>query len=487
MSTSSSGGNRPDAGPPTCGPTCDLTARTCTSGAYGGCQDDPPQSIRLSPATLTLATGGTADLTVEVVLSSGEVVPVPLGAAFVATPQGILSVDSSGHVTAQGTGTAEVKAYVMGMQSNVCTVTVQGMAEARGLWVTRWDYTSVTNIEQILTNAQEAGFNQVYWQVRGRADAFYNSTLEPWGSELTGTLGGNPGFDPLQTAITKAHELGLELHAWVNTFPAWSAGTAIPDSTPPHPLKAHPEWQQVDTAGNPPSSGYLALSPGNVAVREHIQAVLTEISAYDIDGLHLDYIRYVGRDLSHDAASEAAYATAQQANPSLTYADFQRDAVADMVARARTALSTHHPDKPLSAAVWFVYENEWNWSSVSQGNIDFYQDTERWLAAGSVDVLIPMIYFPLTTPPGGRLDFLTLVDDHVARAAAHGRWVYAGFESDQELDEIEAEINVARTHGTHGTVAFAYSTLLQRGHLETLPQGVFAEPADVPQMPWLSP
>lgn len=33
-------------------------------------------------------------------------------------------------------------------------------------------------------------------------------------SYLTGTQGGDPGYDPLEFAVTQAHARGLELHAW---------------------------------------------------------------------------------------------------------------------------------------------------------------------------------------------------------------------------------------------------------------------------------
>jgi uncharacterized lipoprotein YddW (UPF0748 family) len=437
---------------------------------------------------MRLGVGQTSNLSVSVVLRSGARVEIPLGAAFASDAPAVASVAADGTVTAHAAGTANAWAWVMLLRTPSCAVEVSAQApEARGAWVTRWDYRSQASIAPILDTLKAAGFNQVYWQVRGRADAFYRSTLEPWGSELTGTLGQDPGFDPLDVAIEHAHAIGLELHAWVNTFPAWTAGSTPPETNPPHVVRAHPDWLQVDGSGRPASSGYLSLSPGHPLVREHIQAVLTEISAYDIDGLHLDYVRYSGAEMSHDAASETAYAAARVSQPGLTYGDFQRDAVADMVRRAREALSTHHPQRPLSAAVWFVHDNTWGWSSVSEGNTAYYQDTGRWLAAGSVDVIIPMLYFPLTSPPGGRLDFLTLVEDHAARAAAHGRVMYAGFESDQPLAEIVAEIGVARTHGAWGVVAFAYSTLTSRGHFTGLAAGPFAQPAPVPLLPWLLP
>ncbi|MBD0319967.1 MAG: family 10 glycosylhydrolase, partial [Gemmatimonadetes bacterium] len=98
-------------------------------------------------------------------------------------------------------------------------------AEARALWVTRFEYDSPAKIATIMQKAADANFNVVYFQVRGAADAFYRSSIEPCATGLCGRLGGTPTWDPLQTAVTEAHARGLQLHAWVNAFTGWSSGS----------------------------------------------------------------------------------------------------------------------------------------------------------------------------------------------------------------------------------------------------------------------
>ena len=94
-----------------------------------------------------------------------------------------------------------------------------GGEELRGVWVTRWSYDSAEDVERILNDISKAGFNAVFFQVRGSFDAFYQSSIEPWAERLTGNLGTHPGWDPLQTAIDKGHERGLQIHAYINVFP----------------------------------------------------------------------------------------------------------------------------------------------------------------------------------------------------------------------------------------------------------------------------
>lgn len=58
----------------------------------------------------------------------------------------------------------------------------------------------------------KSNMNAVCLQVRGRSDAFYKSSYEPWSQDLTDTRGQDPGYDPLAFAIEEAHKRGLELH-----------------------------------------------------------------------------------------------------------------------------------------------------------------------------------------------------------------------------------------------------------------------------------
>ena len=145
--------------------------------------------------------------------------------------------------------------------------------EVRAVWVTRFAYNSVTDVKGIIDRAAAAGFNVVYFQIRGNGDAYYKSALSPWAKKLTGTLGKDPGWDPLQTAIDEAHAKGIQLHAYWNVFAGWpvpagcsTAGTCtcqptqgfsdsctLPEAAfpgaPEHFLRVHPEAMAVNAAG----------------------------------------------------------------------------------------------------------------------------------------------------------------------------------------------------------------------------------------------
>jgi uncharacterized lipoprotein YddW (UPF0748 family) len=276
------------------------------------------------------------------------------------------------------------------------------------------------------------GFNQVFFHVRGTADAYYDSSLEPWAAGL-GALGVDPGWDPLLEACAEAHARHLDIHAWIDTFPVWSGTSPPPPATPEHVYDAHPEWICADESGTPMPLGadYVFGSPGNPDLVDHIAAVAAEIVArYDVDGVHLDCIRAPGPGYCHDAASESRFAEASAADPSLTWGDWERDQVTATVEKVGEAIRAEDPDAVLTAAVWGIYRNTWGWTSVSQGYADYYQDPRAWAAASLVDAVVPMIYWDIKEPYATRLDFRAILDDHVAGMS--GIPVLAGIHGDYD-------------------------------------------------------
>jgi uncharacterized lipoprotein YddW (UPF0748 family) len=364
--------------------------------------------------------------------------------------------------------------------------------ELRGVWITRFAYNSQASLEAIIDRAAAAHFNAVFVQIRGEGDAYYKSSLEPWSKRLSGVLGRDPGWDPLQVAIDRAHMHGMELHAYFNVFSAWTATTAVPAAEGPvqHALVAHPDWLAVDSSGQNRDGEYRWFAQGNPAVHQHIVAVARELLAnYDVDGLHLDRIRTPGPDYSRDAATTAAFDSAQAVNPQLTWADFMRGQVSAMVAELHQVLVETRPHAKLSASVWGIY-TPLPGCSTSQGYGQYYQDSRGWLAAGTMDALAPMIYWSIE--PGACTDWATLLDGFVAAKA--GRHIWAGMhaldKSEFDFSQIRARIDRSRVAGAAGTVVFA-STYLDEDPArwdafvgtEGAP-GPYAVPAVTPAMSW---
>ncbi len=358
--------------------------------------------------------------------------------------------------------------------------------EMRGIWVSRWDFDSEERVRAIIQDVADNGFNAVFFQVRGVADAYYHSNVEPWSAGLSGTLGEDPGWDPLAVAIDEAHTQGLELHAWVNTMSGWSGTNPPPTSNPPHVLYQHPEWRVQDSSGTLQAwnNSYVFLSPGIPGVRAHIEDTLVDLAEnYDVDGIHLDYIRYPGPQFSHDEDSVNAYESAKANQPDLAWEEFQRNLLTEFVSQLSAAVWGVRPAIKMTAAVWGIYQDKWNWGGVSQGYFDYYQDSHRWIQDEILDAICPMTYWPITQPAGQSTDFTTLASDHLA--AAGQRHVYMGIVADyDDVEEIENQILHVRAIGGPGNVVFSYSLLEEMGTITTLHNTVYTESVPVPTMPW---
>ncbi len=89
--------------------------------------------------------------------------------------------------------------------------------EIRGAYVTAWTKGFLTREEAdaTLSAAKKANLNALFIQVRKVADSYYESSIEPTGTNLS------KDFDPLAYIIPKAHAQGIEVHAWVNVYRVW--------------------------------------------------------------------------------------------------------------------------------------------------------------------------------------------------------------------------------------------------------------------------
>lgn len=381
-----------------------------------------------------------------------------------------------------------------------CAVRTEApVKEARAVWYSRFEYCGATrtydqdsirqHITQVINKAADANFNIILFQIRGNGDAYYRSDIEPWGEHLTGELGKDPGWDPLEFAIEQAHSRGLELHAWVNTFPVWRGTTPPKETTPPSPYLAHPEWLVCDSSGTPQplSSHYVSLSPGIPQVHDYlINLALDIIKRYDIDGIHFDYIRYpegsVDNGYSHDSISVKRFNDREKCNPfDMDWADWQREQLNQFVYKMYNAVHKEDPAIKMSAATIGSYD-EGAWTAYHA----VFQDGRRWAELGKVDYLAPMIYWERTHPtqPFMKRSFEW-------RNNAYDRYCFPGlgsyrYNTDKKphtWDETLGQIHELRENHFDGLVFFDAGSLEK--HWDELGIMEFSTPSNIPPMPWL--
>ena len=374
------------------------------------------------------------------------------------------------------------------------------LTEFRGVWVTRFDWTQFgqpanpAKIDEIVQNVALAGFNVIFFQVRGTADAYYTPGPEPWAARMSGgTLGQTPDpmWDPLAYLIAAAHSHNIQVHAYLNIYPVWDNCATVPPMVSPTPLYHQLNQQygtnngfQWNTSYEVFCSAYILASPASTFTDDHLITVATYLADnYEIDGLHLDNVRYGGQSTSCDPVSEARFGAPCF---SAGYANWQRTQVNGTVARFYNDVILNHPDLWLSAAVWPVHIDEWGWGS-TQGYHEYYQDSKAWLADGTIDSISPMIYPGTYNCPDNSFWTLsrwtTLAEDF--QADSSGRYVIPGIGTGYcTFAEIEARIAAARNAGTIGHALFSYGALRTNDYFDDLAAGPYIQPALVPDIPW---
>ena len=327
----------------------------------------------------------------------------------------------------------------------------------RAVWVTRWDWRTADEVRLIVRRCAELGANRVLFQVRGNASAFYPSRLEPWDAWLGGK---DPGFDPLAVALEAARAHGLELEAWINALPLWRG--VDPPADPEHPYLRHPEWVVVGSDGKPQrrTAHYVCANPALPAVRAHVAAVASELATnYALDGLHLDYIRYVTDeehqlDFSRDPDSLRAFGADPAEDPA-GWARFKAAQVTATVREVRAAVRAARPGCRLTAAVF----------PTRQSRARVAQDVEGWVREGLVDAVFPMTYAKDAAAFEERLqDCLPLGQGRVP--------VIPGVGAFQHPDPAttRAQLERARAAGAGGAALFCYSSLFESADRQELPE-----------------
>lgn len=253
--------------------------------------------------------------------------------------------------------------------------------EARAVWITTiggldWphNYARDTNtidrqkkeLCQILDQLKAANVNMVMLQTRVRGTVIYPSDLEPWDGCMSGRPGVSPGYDPLQFAIDECHRRGMQLHAWIVCIPL---GENVKEGVK-HMKKVHPElYVKIKTHG--------FMRPEREGTGDYIANICKEItSRYDIDGIHLDYIRYPEEGVLPGKA------------------DDKRANITRIVNKISTAVKTIKPWVMMSCSPIGKYNNLPRYSSHGWDAYSaVYQDAQAWLRDGLMDALFPMMYF----------------------------------------------------------------------------------------------
>ncbi len=274
----------------------------------------------------------------------------------------------------------------------------RGEFQSRYLWVVRNSITTKADIEDIIEFATLNRFNNLLIQVRGRGDAYYKSDLVPKSNLIK-----DVDFDPLAYMIPLAKEKGIRVHAWVNTYLLWSSRVMPVQKN--HVLKTNPGWMDQNikkkinisiemkkfNGGKNGIEGFY-MAPNHPKVNSYLLTIFNDlIQNYDLDGLHLDYVRFHDSDYGQNPIALSNFRkeigisdlNSFNISQSSQWNDYRRKSVTDLVRETKKLIQSVKPNITLSAAVK---------PNLYQARERFFQEWDVWLAAGYLDKAIVMNY-----------------------------------------------------------------------------------------------
>ncbi|MDQ2800511.1 MAG: family 10 glycosylhydrolase [Armatimonadota bacterium] len=375
-------------------------------------------------------------------------------------------------------------------------------SELRAFWVDGFNdgFKTPQQCDLLLARLRAGHCNAVFVQMRKRADAYYASHYEGW------AMDDPQQFDALEYLCRKGHEKGqprLQIHAWINACAVGgnpSAGSLA---------KVHPDWLSLSDKGEDFDGEATKIDPGNPAAADWTCRVYLDIVRhYDVDGIHLDFIRYGGDDKNvghwgYNAVSVARFnrrygTIGQPAWDDPKWQAWRRNQVTALVRRVYVQATALKPHLVVSAATiaWGnapVDDKEYETRSASYTQV--FAPWRDWLREGILDLNCPMTYFTLPKNASKWEGWSQFVKDHqYDRMAVMGCGIWLNtLPNSYALIRSTREPSV-QGHRTSGVVLYCYDgTDTENGkEMENNPAlyaglsqpGIFEQDVPPPSLPW---
>lgn len=287
--------------------------------------------------------------------------------------------------------------------------------EYRGFYVTAFSSgaKSPGEIDRLIADVSAARANLLIVQVGRRGDAYYNKSFQPRTEDPA--LGAD--FDALQYIIDKAHATSprIEVHAWLSTCAIWNTSLGTAPANPDHGFNRHglsrsgrENWLTRRVDGTTIAGSDYWLDPAHPAAVDYVVRMYSYLVAnYDVDGIHLDRVRYPEIQYRNALIPEWGYnETAVErfntkhsragtpAPDDPDWVNFRREALRGLVRKIYLVCTAINPNLKISAstvafgagpATDAEYEQTRTYKQV-------LQDPVGWLREGILDANLPLNY-----------------------------------------------------------------------------------------------
>ena len=299
------------------------------------------------------------------------------------------------------------------------------------------DYRDGKNsVRPMVERLAEAGFDLIVPCFKGHGSVSYPS-------KVANVSDWCKGWDPLAVLSEEANRAGIKVHPWLCVFPE-GEGSAL--------IERNPGLAACDPEGKPQDWA----CPRSQEVQDYEFSLYEEVMAYEVAGVHLDYIRYGGQDSCLCRRCRQAFSEQFGVDPTRLarqdalwgeWQKFRMEPVTRFVEGMRAA--TTAASKELSAAVFPDYPG----CLIGVG-----QDWPDWAERELIDLLLPMNYIASTDVARRR------TQQHMTYAKGKVPvWEGLGKQSSHSylptrylLEQVEAVLD----EGAEGICLFSYAAVL---------------------------
>lgn len=336
------------------------------------------------------------------------------------------------------------------------------------LWIVRNSIATPGQIDDLLEMVGDSDIRNLFVQVRGRGDAYYNSSIEPHGFDV------EKGFDPLSYLIQKTRNTDIRIHAWVNISFVMNAKDYPGD--PEHILTKHPDWITCDYNGRPMTEysekelnenlleGYF-VDPAIPEVKQHIYSVVNDIlRLYDIDGIHMDYVRYPYSgynsyykrhlsDFGYNPVARKIFKKKYGIDPvkinrkkesaaKKAFDRFRTEQITEIVRGIHTIVKNKDKSIMVSAASMPRYD---------YGRKVYFQDWPGWLNKGYIDIACVMSYTDSQSTYNNYLEY--------AKDTGNIEKIFMGVmvKKETRINNIMDQVTAAYDSGARGYILFSFN------------------------------
>ncbi len=332
--------------------------------------------------------------------------------------------------------------------------------EERSVWF-RSSVKSDEDVLAVIKKCVEYNINAIY------VETWYNGktigmTENPLIQHYTAQHG---DYDALEGFVRIGHEYGIQIHAWVENFFIGTTNQQQNDSE--HLSNYNEDWLLLDRDGkhyyvSAEYGNFIFLNPQNRECRDLVLSIYRELlENYELDGLHLDYIRYPEHNGSADFGynkdtieafqKEYGYKTDPRSYKAgskeyKNWIAFRQNVITTFVKEVNDLVKEVRPEAWITAACY---------PSLTDAPNQIYQYTSQWVKLGYIDQVFSMTYSNGTEYVKNNAEsFINACKDKALYST--GLTLFSGNSGEELLSQIRG----VREVGATGQAFFSLSSLL---------------------------